>query len=226
MSPRSLSFAAVLLTAILPAWVADATAADTKASIQKCQDATGKWHYGDRAAQECGKSKIEVMSEQGLKKKEIAAPPTEAELVERERRKGETEREERTAAEQARRDQILLQSYPREDDLVLYRDRKLSQLDSSLKSSEETLKSLRKVLERLQTQKQAEEEKNDKKALAQTEKNIEQTKVQIANHEAVIAQTRHDQEKVRRQFDEDIARYRELKLQQQTKSPTKKTATP
>lgn len=172
MSLPSVYFMALAL--ILAA--AHATAADTKAAIQKCQDVTGKWHYGDRAAVECGKSKIEVMSEQGVKKREIAAPPTEAELAERERRKDETEREQHNAEERAKRDKILLQTYAVEDDIVLVRDRKLSQVEATIKASEETLKSLRNALTRMETQKQSEQEKDDKKALAQTEKGIAQTK--------------------------------------------------
>jgi hypothetical protein len=220
LPPVYLTALALILTA------ANATAADTKATIRKCQDATGKWHYGDRAADECGRSKIEVISEQGVTKREIAAPPTEAELAERERRKDETEREQHNAAEQAKRDKILLQTYAVEDDIVLVRDRKLSQIEATIKASEETLKSLRNALTRMETQKQTEDEKNDKKSSAQTEKGIAQTKAQIERHEAVVTQKRQEQEKLRKQYAEELKRYRELKLQLQTKSPTKKSPTP
>ena len=46
------------------------------AGIKKCQDETGKWHYGDTAAEGCAKSKVIVITETGTKRKEIAAPPT------------------------------------------------------------------------------------------------------------------------------------------------------
>jgi hypothetical protein len=60
-------------------------------------------------------------------------------------------------------------------------------------------------------QRQSEAEKGDKKALAQTEKSIAQTKSQIEKHEGAIAVLRRDEEQVRKQFDADLARYRELK---------------
>jgi hypothetical protein len=47
--------------------------------IKKCKDATGRWHYGDTAAEECAKSKITEMSDEGTTKQVIAAPPTEGE---------------------------------------------------------------------------------------------------------------------------------------------------
>jgi hypothetical protein len=111
--------------------------------IQKCQDANGKWHYGDASATECAKSKIDVLSAEGVKKKEIAAPPTEAELAEREKRKDELEREKRSAEDSIKRDKILLSTYGHEDDIILVRDRKLAQVESSIKASEDTLNNLK-----------------------------------------------------------------------------------
>jgi hypothetical protein len=189
-------------------------AAKTATSIKKCQDATGKWHYGDSAALECSKSKVDVLSKEGVKTNEIAAPLTDAELAEREKNKEELAREQRSVEDQKKRDQILLQSYPHEDDILLYRDRKLSQLETTVTSSEETLKSLRKVLERLEVQKQSDVEQNDKKALALTEKSLTQTRNQIQKHELVVTQTRKEQERLRKQFEEDVTRYRELKRHQ------------
>ena len=179
--------------------------------ITKCQDTTGKWHYGDRTAVECSESKVEVLNKDGIKTKEIAAPPSAAELADRERRKDEIERGQKQAEDQTKRDQILLQNYAVEDDIILVRDRKLKELDGAINESENTLKVLRGALARLETQSQAEEAKNDKTAFAQTDKNIAQTKAQIERHEAAIAQKRQEQDKLRKQYADDLERYRELK---------------
>jgi hypothetical protein len=179
--------------------------------INKCQDAEGKWHYGDSAAEACAKSKIEVLNSEGIKKKEIAAPPTEAELADRERRKDELEREKRSAEDVAKRDKILLSTYGHEDDILLVRDRKLAQIEATIKASNDTLKSLRSALVRLEVQKQSEDEKKDAKGSALTEKGIVQTKEQIERHEATVALKRKEQEQLRKQYAEELARYRELK---------------
>jgi hypothetical protein len=191
------------------------------ARIQKCQDSAGKWHYGDSAAEACAKSKVEVLSGEGIKKKEIAAPPTEAELAEREKRKDELDREKRTAEDNAKRDKILLSTYGHEDDILLVRDRKLAQVESTIKASNDTLKSLRNALARMEAQKQSEEEKKDTKGLVITEKGITQTKDQIGRHEASVAQKRKEQEQLRKQYAEELERYRELK-QQVKAAPAKK----
>jgi len=205
---RVFSALCVLVTmAIVPAAFA---AQQGGSKIKKCQDATGKWHYGDTAADECAQSKIEVMSEQGIKKKEIAAPPTESELRDREARRAEEERRKLSEEEQKKRDALLLTSYGHENDILFVRDRKLAQLESQIKATQGTLTSLNGVLKRLE--KQAEDDQKGGKPVAeQTKKHLEQTKHQIANRESEIAAKRAEQEQIRKQSEEDLTRYRELK---------------
>lgn len=210
----------LLFAALLAPLAATAADAPKGALIKKCQDAAGRWHYGDTAAEECAKSKITVITGGGVKKTEIAAPPTEAELKEREARKNETEREQKLAEEKKRRDALLLSTYGHEDDIGYARDRKLALLEGSIKASEETLKSLRAALERLEAQ-AAEEARGGKPASAATAKNIAATQTQIANHEAAIRAKRKEQEAVRQQAAAELARYRELR-QQAVKGDTKK----
>ncbi|OGI39606.1 MAG: hypothetical protein A2V91_02360 [Candidatus Muproteobacteria bacterium RBG_16_64_10] len=207
-----------LLSLLLLPLAATAADATSSKSIRKCQDASGKWHYGDSAAEECAKSKITEISEKGTKKKEIAAPPTEEELKAREQRKDELEQEQKLTAAKKRRDELLLSTYGHEDDIIYTRDRKLAQIDSSIKASEDTLKSLRAALARLEGQ-AAEESRGGKALPAPTAKSIDQTKKQIETHEAAIRTRRQEQEAVRKQAAADLERYRELK-----KAPVKQPA--
>jgi hypothetical protein len=217
MSYRSI----LLLTALVSLLSAPAYAAGEKVGkIKKCQDATGKWHYGDTAANECARSKIVEMTEKGFTKREIAAPLTEEELKRRAEQLDSEENKRLEAEERKRTDQILLATYGHEDDIKLVRDRKLSQVEATIKASTETLKPLNKTLERLEAQ-AANESKSDKE-LAQTTKGIEQTKAQIAKHEAVITAKRQEQEQIRKQADADLARYRELKKAPAPAAVTKK----
>ncbi|MEW6331382.1 MAG: hypothetical protein AB1560_07985 [Pseudomonadota bacterium] len=205
MSPKNLS---CLLALSLSLIAAGAHAAETT-TIKKCKDATGRWHYGDTAAEECAKSKITVMSDEGTTKKVIAAPPTEEELKQREAQRETIEAEQARAAERARKDTLLLSTYSVEDDIIYIRDRKIAQIEASVKASEETLKPLRAALARMQTQ--AAEESKDAKAAQVTADNIEMTRKQIARHEGAIAAKRQEQEALRKQYTEELERYRELK---------------
>lgn len=184
-------------------------AAGKTASIKKCQDATGKWHYGDSAAEECAKSKVTVITEKGTTKSVIAAPPTEKELKEREAQRESIEAEQARAAEQQRKDALLLSTYGVEEDIIYIRDRKIAQIESSIKASEQTLKPLRAALARMEAQ--AADESKDPKAAEVTAKNIETTRNQIARHEAAITAKRQEQETLRQQHASELERYRELK---------------
>ncbi|WP_372523309.1 hypothetical protein [Sulfuricaulis sp.] len=193
-------------------------AADKGPTIKKCKDAVGQWHYGDTAAQECAKSKITVMTDAGTTKKVIAAPPTEQELKEREARKEVEEAEQQRSVDQAKKDVLLLSTYGGEDDITYIRDRKIAQIETSIKASEETLKNLRAALARMEAQ-AADEGKGGKAADPSTVKNIEQTKKQIARHEDVVAEKRKEQEALRKQYADEMERYREIKKNQAIKAP-------
>jgi hypothetical protein len=209
-----------LLALSLSLTVVGADAAKKKdVIIKKCKDATGRWHYGDTAAEECAKSKVTEMSDEGTTKQVIAAPPTEGELKQREAQRETIEAEQARAAEQARKDSLLLSTYSVEDDIIYIRDRKIAQIEASIKASEETLKPLRAALTRMEAQ--AAEESKDPKAAEATAKNIETTRNQIARHEGVIAAKRQEQEALRKQYAEELERYRELKR----KSPAAPAAT-
>jgi chromosome segregation ATPase len=188
---------ALALAAALPVHTASGQ------KIKKCQDAQGRWHYGDTAADACAESKVIEMTGQGIKTKEIAAPPTEAELRQREARKTEIEQEKRDAEEAERRDRLLLSTYGHEDDIGFVRDRKIADLDAQIAASQDTMKSLTAALERMR--KQAGEE---------AAKSIANTEAQIAKHEAHIQSLRQEQESLRVHYQKELERYRQLKSQQ------------
>ncbi|MCR4301355.1 MAG: hypothetical protein NUV51_07070 [Sulfuricaulis sp.] len=205
----------LLLGALLTGMAAQAAESPT---IKKCKDATGRWHYGDSAAVECAKSKVTVLSEEGTTKKVIAAPPTEQELKEHEAQQDGIAAERARAEEQARKDALLLATYGVEDDILYIRDRKIAQIESQIKASEETLKSLRGAMARMEAQ--VKDEGMDVKTAETTVKNIDLTKNQIARHEGAIASKRQEQQAMREQYAAELARYRELKKKAPVKNPS------
>src|SRR4030065_741190 len=111
---------------------------------------------GDNADEECARSKVIELDTRGIQRKEIAAPLTEAELKAREQNLERDEQARKQIEEQQRRDQQLLATYAIEDDIVLTRDRKISDIETQINASQETLKSLRASLAKLQEQAAAE----------------------------------------------------------------------
>jgi hypothetical protein len=189
-----------------------AVAADEKkgSRIKKCQDAAGKWHYGDSADEDCARSKVIELDARGIKRREIAAPLTEAELKAREQSRERDEQARKQTEEQQRRDQQLLATYAIEDDIILTRDRKISDIEAQISASQETLKSLRASLAKLQEQ-AAGEQRTAKQVSPQTTKTISNNEAQIAKHEAYVEKMHKDQEATRVQYQTELERFRELK---------------
>jgi len=208
---RYLSIFALLLVSVFAATLPAIAADDKKGPrIKKCQDAAGKWHYGDRADEECARSKVIELDARGIQRKEIAAPLTEAELKAREQNRERDEQARKQIEEQKRRDQQLLATYAIEDDIILTRDRKISDIEAQIRASQETLKSLRTSLARLQAQ-AAEEQRTSKQVTPQTAKTISNNEAQIAKHEAHVDKMKKDQETMRAQYQTELERFRELK---------------
>ena len=198
-----LLIAVVLSVAGQPAFAADAQ------RIAKCKDANGVWHYGDTAADECARSKVTVINNQGLSVKEIAAPLTGAELEARERKKAQEDVERQSAEERTKRDRQLLASYGHEDDIMLARDRKLADIRAQKSTIESTLETLRATLTRMQTQ--AAQEQKGGKASEQAQANIAKTEQQIAKQEAALLEREKDKELIKRRYEADLIRYRQIK---------------
>lgn len=198
----------IVLSCMLAALVAvAASSAPAKGpAIKKCRDAAGRWHYGDTAAAACANSKVIVLDEHGMPRREIAPPPTEEELRAREAERTELEQ----ARAQAKHDELLLTTYATEADILYIRDRRLAQLEAMIQASTATVQPLRATLERLQKQ-ALEEQKAEGRVSEHTEKSLAQTRAQIAKHEAAIEDRRAEQESVRTQAQQDLERYRALK---------------
>lgn len=186
-----------------PAFAADAP------RIAKCKDANGVWHYGDTAADECARSKVTVINNQGVSVKEIAAPLTRAELEARERKKAQDDVERQSAEERMKRDRQLLASYGHEDDIMLARDRKLADVRAQKSTIESTLETLRATLTRMQTQ--AAQEQKGGKVSEQAQANIAKTEQQIAKQEAALLEREKDKELIKQRYEADLVRYRQIK---------------
>jgi hypothetical protein len=208
-----------LLTTPLPTFAAGTSGSAPATRIKKCQDAQGQWHYGDDASDACARSKVIELDTRGIKRGEIAAPLTDAELKTREQNRAAEEKQRKLTEEQNRRDQQLLATYAIEADIVLTRDRKLSDIDSQIRASQDTLDSLRKSFSRVQAQ-AAEEQRTGKAVSPQTAKTVANNEAQIAKHEAYIQSLKKEQETVRAQFQSDLERFRELKGKQAAPTAT------
>lgn len=173
-------------------------------TIMKCQDATGKWHYGDIAAQECARSRITEIDKRGLKVEVYEAPPTKAELEAARAVEATRQEEQELAQEELRRENHLLSIYDSEQSIIRARDERLASLNKLLKSDENYKAKLQdnlSSLQKLATKGSADEE---------LQQDIQQLRTQIREYEEAIDSRLRQRELVTGRYNSDLNRYRDI----------------
>jgi hypothetical protein len=183
--------------------------------LYKWTDRNGVVHYGDKIPPEYANVDRSVLNDQGVhvgfEEGEITAE--ERAVIDARQRAVEAERV--TKADTARRDRMLLDTYLSVSDIEDLRDRRLELLESQIKVTELYLGNLRKRLVGLQAEASDFKPYTTRPDAPQVPENlaldIRRTTASISLYEQTLSRTRADQEALRSSFDEDIARFRELK---------------
>ena len=108
---------------------------------------------------------------------------------------------------------MLLATFTTEQDLVLARDGKLQAIDVRVRHSEQLVKRLEQELKGLQED-AARQERAGKKVSSDTKDGIDQAQQRIDEQRKFIADREQEKVTLRKRFDADLARYRELKAKQ------------
>lgn len=160
------------------------------AQISKCQDANGKWHYGDNAAAACGDAKITVFDKKGIKVDEIDSPPTAAEVEARRAAKERQKRENQLEKEREEARKRILRVYPDEASILRARDQRIAGIDKQIKLDETLLDDLRLEMNQLESRKPP----TDKKAKQNYQKRKQSLQQQIDDYNNALRQLRRNRE--------------------------------
>ena len=181
-------------------------------TIKKCQDASGKWHYGDYAAQECAASRITEMDQRGLKVKEHEVPPTKEEIEAQKQSKLRQRQEQQRAAEQRRAENLLLNTYDSEQSIERTRDQKLAAIDKAVKHDEYYLAKLQTNLNKLEKgQVKKKNKKNGAKDSADnTRQQIDALREQVLDYERAIESRMRERDRIMTLYNQQLDRYREI----------------
>ena len=170
--------------------------ANAQGAIEKCQDAAGKWHYGDSAADACAESKITVLDNKGIKVEEIERPPSMDEVEAREAEKIRLEKQAAMEKERAIARERILRVYPDEASIVRARDQRLDGLDRNISLNEQLLDELRLRKNKLD---KAAVPKDDKAKKRQADKKTN-VQTQIDQYMSSISRLREDRERVEKKY--------------------------
>lgn len=198
------------LLLILFSLITIAFAMSTQAAIKCWTNKDGVKECGDRIPPEYSQTGHQELNKQGLVVDETERAKTGEELEEAKKLAALKAEEDRIAAEQAKKDQILLDTFSSVDDLQMARDGKIAAIDSSISLAQKRNEKMQQDLDKW-VGKAAAEERSGKAPPEDLLKDIETLRENIKNNNAFIAEKHAEQETVKAAYTKDIERFNELK---------------
>jgi hypothetical protein len=190
-------------------WPAPSPAGD----LYKWVDDNGVVHFSDAVPPEAIDKKRDVLDNKGIVVNEIEAKKTKAQLEEEERRKQvEAEKQHEINAQQ-QYDHMLLDTYTSESDIVSMRDRKISAIADIITLNQNRIDKLKEDLAPLKKQVET-LRKNGQDIPADLSAHVKDLEDHITVRINIIEKTRADEAHWRKQFAQDLERYRYLTAQQ------------
>jgi chromosome segregation ATPase len=171
-----------------------------------CCDVDGKRTCGDPPPPQCDNRAKTVFGKGGVAK-EVEAPLTAEQRAARDAEEARKKEEERKAAEQARKDRALLDSYTSEKEIDAARDRSIADIEKNAEQAKNRLESAQAKQKKLEQEK----EFYQKKPLpAHLKKQIDDNEREIATQQKALAQKDVDIAAVRERYAADKQRYLQL----------------
>ena len=205
---------------ILAALGAMLFATGAQAQIYMCKDANGRTLTSDRPIPECSDRSMKVLDNQGVARREIAAP-----LTPEQKRQRQEEEEKRKAAaaaeeEQKREDRALMARYKSEADIEAARKRSLEQVAEHIKMEESGIAAAEKRLKGAQVEADA-LKKAGKPLSARLQQRLDDNKQAIADGRKHIGEREKEMAPINAKYDQTLKRFRELTAPKQAAAPAK-----
>ncbi|MAT65082.1 MAG: hypothetical protein CMN57_05520 [Gammaproteobacteria bacterium] len=187
------------------------------ARLYKWVDEQGNVHYGDKVPPEYSRQERKVLNDQGVQVDTLEAAKTPEQIAEERRLEEIRREEERKAARQRAHDRMLLSTFTTEDDMIMTRDGKIAAIDSVIRITRGRIDKLEQEIEQ-DTRRAANLERAGRAVPKDLDERIAGNRERIQRYENFIESKQAEQEAIRRQFEADIRRFRELRAMQD-KSP-------
>ena len=200
----------LLAGGLLAAFACDPAVAQ---KIYKCKNEKGETFYSQAYdAKLCGGGGAQLNAD-GIPVKEIERRKTAEELAAEKEAAARLAEDQRIAAERKRQDDILMQSYPTEDDLRVGHEQELRAIDGSIKTQEMSASSYEKTLDQLLAQ-AAESERAGNPVPKPLADRIDKVRGELDLQRKAIERTQDDRTATITSFEAKLERWRELKARQ------------
>jgi hypothetical protein len=208
----------ILLSAVMLALLAGAGVAgmagaqsDKQKKLYRWVDKNGQVHYGDSVPAEYAEQDREVLNRQGVPvgREEGTITPEEAAA------KAAADKAARDEQKRKLRDRVLLQTYQSVQELEILRDNRLDLVDAQLTIQEQSLSNLRAQraqIERMASRYAPANTGADAQPLPdELAADLDRSANDIQTQEGNLVRRREERENIRKTFEADIERYKELR---------------
>jgi len=190
----------------------------TQAAAQRLYrwvDDEGVVHYGDRVPPQYADRDRDLLNTQGVAVGSQEGVLTEAERAEKARLRAIEEEARMSRAQDARRDQVLLDTYLSVMEIEHLRDRRLELLEAQIRVTEHYLNNLRRRLARLQTEASSYKPYSDDPEAPDVPEalglELSRTIASIGLYEQTLTRSRDEESVLSAAFARDIERFQQLK---------------
>jgi len=206
ISKRS-SLAAITMALVSMSLVVVSTSA--QARIKCWENSDGVRECGKTVPPEYSQQGHEEISSQGVTVDKTERAQTQEERLEEERLAAIQAKEDAIEAEKVAQDKILLDTYSNTDDIQMTSDGKIAALDSTINLANKRNEKIKANLDK-DTATAAAAELAGKQPSEDLLKDIESLERQIKNNDKFIADKRLEQEEIKKEYAEKIARFEQL----------------
>lgn len=195
-----------------PALGAQKQSGSSREAFYRCRDAQGQTHYGDSMPRACIGQDTEVLNDRGVLVRTIEGEQSRAARVAREQVEAKARRERQLRDQ---RDRMLIDTYLTVADIERLRDQRLDLLVAQYRITEQNMASLRERQGRLESQLDRFKPYSNNPNAPPLPDHLAEEMVNTVNSLRVyredLEKNRKEQEMLRRSFDADIQRFKELK---------------
>ncbi|MGD8957809.1 MAG: DUF4124 domain-containing protein [Chromatiaceae bacterium] len=179
-------------------------------NIKKWVDENGVTHYGTAVPPQYKNRAHTELNQRGIAIKRHERAKTAEEIEKEKALEALRAEQQKLLEEQQERDRILLSLYRNEDDLVMARDGKITQLDAQIKLKHGDIRRLKNRLSEFQADAAA-TERSGKQLNERQKTNLESTQRSIERSYAMILAKEDEKRATLESYDYDLTRFRQLR---------------
>jgi hypothetical protein len=179
--------------------------------LYKWIDENGQVRYGDKIPPQYAKDSNQTLNSQGVVVETKAAAKTPEQIAEEQRLAELEKQEEDKRRERQHQDRILLDTFTNEDEMIMTRDGKIEAIEAVVRITNGRIEKTRQRLAEL-NRTAANMERSGKQVPEAIQQQIAESRAQIRHNKEYIQNRKTEQQAIREKFEQDIKRFRELKI--------------